>query len=225
MVQERPGFGVNQMHLVLVDDRPGVEEDRAHMLAVGDDGEHRVVLTRDPNGEWILDRGASTLQAESTSVESGTVRIEHRDSSFRFARTFVVKSRPIETAFDIATDGKDVAREVAGRTSRARLEWQGRSLLLTVLIVLALSVPVTMALLYVPALVVLNDAEVLAAVRTSFVACLKNVVPFLVWGVAGLLMLLVSTPFILIGPLLVSFLLMVSLYVSYRDIFYDSRDA
>ena len=56
LAEERPGFGVTQMHLVLVDDRPGVEEDRAHMLAVGNDGEHRVVLTRDPNGEWILDR-------------------------------------------------------------------------------------------------------------------------------------------------------------------------
>ena len=44
------------MHLVLVDDRPGVEEDRAHMLAMGDGGQARVVLTRDPQGEWILDR-------------------------------------------------------------------------------------------------------------------------------------------------------------------------
>jgi len=41
---------------VLVDDRPGVEEDRAHMLAMGDDGEARVVLTRNQDGEWILDR-------------------------------------------------------------------------------------------------------------------------------------------------------------------------
>jgi hypothetical protein len=56
LAQERPGFGVSQMHLVLVDDRPGVEEDRAHMLAMGDDGEARIVLTRDPEGEWILDR-------------------------------------------------------------------------------------------------------------------------------------------------------------------------
>jgi hypothetical protein len=56
LAEERPGFGVKQMHLVLVDDRPGVEEDRAHMLAMGDDGEARVVLTRNQDGEWILDR-------------------------------------------------------------------------------------------------------------------------------------------------------------------------
>ena len=56
LAEERPGFGVKQMYLVLVDDRPGVEEDRAHMVAMGDDGEARVVLTRDPKGEWILER-------------------------------------------------------------------------------------------------------------------------------------------------------------------------
>jgi hypothetical protein len=56
LAAERPEFGVNQLHLVLVDDRPGVEEDRAHMLAMGEDGEARVVLTRDQDGQWILDR-------------------------------------------------------------------------------------------------------------------------------------------------------------------------
>jgi len=56
LAEERPGFGVKQMYLVLVDDRPGVEEDRAHMLAMGDEGEARVVLTRNQDGEWILDR-------------------------------------------------------------------------------------------------------------------------------------------------------------------------
>ena len=56
LAEERPGFGVKQMHLVLVDDRPGFEEDRAHMVAVGDDGEARVVLTRDAEGAWVLER-------------------------------------------------------------------------------------------------------------------------------------------------------------------------
>jgi hypothetical protein len=88
----------------------------------------------DFSGDWVLDRAASVLQAESAAVESGTVRIEHRDPEFRFARTFVVKQQPIDTAFDIVADGREVARTAAGRTSRSRLEWQGRSLLLTVLI-------------------------------------------------------------------------------------------
>jgi hypothetical protein len=56
LAKDRPEFEVGRLHLVLVDDRPGVEEDRAHMLAVGHRGEARVVLTRDPAGEWILER-------------------------------------------------------------------------------------------------------------------------------------------------------------------------
>jgi hypothetical protein len=88
----------------------------------------------DFSGEFVLDRSASVLQAESAVVESGTVRIEHREPTFRFARTFVVKQQPVDTTYEIATDGREVARTVAGRASRSRLEWQGRSLLLTVLI-------------------------------------------------------------------------------------------
>ena len=96
-------------------------------------------------------------------------------------------------------------------------------LLLAALVGLALLLPVAMALLYVPNLVMLNDAEVFPAIKASFVACLKNMLPFLVWGLVALGMLLVASPLILIGPLLAWFLLKVSLYVSYRDIFYDTR--
>jgi hypothetical protein len=44
--QQRPDFAYDSMQLVLVDDRPGKEDDRAHFVAVGPDGEQRVVLTR-----------------------------------------------------------------------------------------------------------------------------------------------------------------------------------
>jgi uncharacterized membrane protein len=79
-----------------------------------------------------------------------------------------------------------------------------------------------MALLFVPPLVVLNDAEVLPALRTSFIACLKNVVPFLVWGVAGLVLAILAAIPLLLGWLLLGPVLGVSLYLSYRDIFYEA---
>ena len=53
---ERPGFAVERMDLVLVDDRPGVEQDRAHMLAHGGDESATVVLTRDAEGRWSAER-------------------------------------------------------------------------------------------------------------------------------------------------------------------------
>ena len=52
---ERPGWAYRDLHLVLVDDRPGVEEDRAHFVAAGGDGEARVVLARDASGNWRVE--------------------------------------------------------------------------------------------------------------------------------------------------------------------------
>ncbi len=45
-----PDFAYEQLFLVLVDDRPGTEEDRAHFAAVGSEGEARIVLVRGPGG-------------------------------------------------------------------------------------------------------------------------------------------------------------------------------
>src|SRR3954451_20778551 len=44
--RERPDFRYDKLHLVLVDDRPGIDEDRAEMAAVGDGEVVRVVCTR-----------------------------------------------------------------------------------------------------------------------------------------------------------------------------------
>jgi hypothetical protein len=88
----------------------------------------------DFSGEWTLDRQASALQGEMSAIESGVVRIQHREPSFGFSRTFVIKAQPIDGSFEIQTDGREVANSNRGLTSRSRMEWQGNSLLLTGLI-------------------------------------------------------------------------------------------
>jgi len=88
----------------------------------------------DFSGEWALDRSASSLQGEMSAVEGGTVRIEHREPSFAFTRTFLIKAQAIETSFQIQTDGRELANAGRGLSSKSRMEWQGSSLLLTVLI-------------------------------------------------------------------------------------------
>jgi hypothetical protein len=55
--EHRPGFEPVSLDLVLVDDRPGVEEDRAHLIAAVESGERlRVILARDSSGEWGVER-------------------------------------------------------------------------------------------------------------------------------------------------------------------------
>jgi hypothetical protein len=50
----RPGWPYDRLDLVLVDDRPGVEEDRAHFVATGPDARVRVVLGR-REGDWVTE--------------------------------------------------------------------------------------------------------------------------------------------------------------------------
>ena len=55
LAESRPGASFSDLHLVLVEDRPGMEEDRAHFVAVGPDGEEtRIVLGRQ-DGNWVAE--------------------------------------------------------------------------------------------------------------------------------------------------------------------------
>jgi uncharacterized membrane protein len=95
-------------------------------------------------------------------------------------------------------------------------------MLLGVLVIMALSLPVSMAFLFAIPLIVLRDSDVVPALKTSFFACLKNILPFLVWSLAmfGLYLLSIFTLFL--GLLLLFPVAMVSLYMAYRDIFHDT---
>lgn len=54
--ESRPEWKYGPLHLVLVDDRPGIEEDRAHFVALGEGGdEARVVLSRQGD-RWVAEK-------------------------------------------------------------------------------------------------------------------------------------------------------------------------
>ena len=106
----------------------------------------------------------------------------------------------------------------AGDVERATIG--GAALVIALLIGLALFVPVAMAMWFAPALIVFNHYGVTDAIKASFVGCLKNVVPFLVYGVIFLGLAIAATiPFgfgwLILGPTLAA-----SIYASYRDIYY-----
>lgn len=96
----------------------------------------------------------------------------------------------------------------------------GMSALLAMLIALALFVPVNMALWFAPALVMLQDQSAPRAVGQSFKGCLKNIVPFLIYGVIlFVLAILAAIPFglgwLVLGPVVFG-----SVYSAYRDIYF-----
>ncbi len=55
LAREHPGATFDRLDLVLVDDRPGVTEDRAHFEASNADRRVRVILARGESG-WVAER-------------------------------------------------------------------------------------------------------------------------------------------------------------------------
>jgi hypothetical protein len=53
--EHRPDFAWETMELVLVEDRPGVTEDRAHLVASGPHGPLTIILARREGGEWFAE--------------------------------------------------------------------------------------------------------------------------------------------------------------------------
>ncbi|MDD5240881.1 MAG: BPSS1780 family membrane protein [Sulfuricella sp.] len=92
-------------------------------------------------------------------------------------------------------------------------------LLIALLIASALMIPLLMAYWFAPALVMLRGCTATEAMKLSFFGCLRNWLPFLVYGViAFILMMLAMIPFGL-GMLILVPVLSASIYVGYKDIF------
>ena len=93
------------------------------------------------------------------------------------------------------------------------------ALVLIGLVILALYVPIAMAFWFAPSLVALQDVAPVAALRISFFACLKNFVPFLLYGVVFLVIAFIAILPFGLGILVAFPLLYASTYAAYRDIF------
>ena len=74
-----------------------------------------------------------------------------------------------------------------------------------------------------PALVVFQGEGVIDSMKASFAGCLKNIVPFLVYGVVFFLLALVAMIPIGLGWLVLGPMLSASVYTSYRDIYLRPR--
>jgi uncharacterized membrane protein len=87
------------------------------------------------------------------------------------------------------------------------------------LLSLALMVPLCMAIWFAPALVFFNNMPPVDALKASFNACLKNTLPFLVYGLIVMVLMFFAALPVGLGFLVLLPVLAGSVYVSYRDIF------
>jgi uncharacterized membrane protein len=91
---------------------------------------------------------------------------------------------------------------------------------LAVLIMLALMVPLAMAIWFAPPLAVFHDLSAFDALKASFMGCLKNVVPFLVYGLIVFGFAILASIPLCLGWLVLGPVIAASIYTAYRDIYF-----
>ena len=91
--------------------------------------------------------------------------------------------------------------------------------IIIVLLAVLLGVPLVMAYWFAPALVLFRGDEPIKAMKTSFVACMRNVPPFLIYGLLGMVFAVVASIPLGLGWLVLMPVYAATIYTSYKDIF------
>jgi len=98
----------------------------------------------------------------------------------------------------------------------------GATLVLALLIFLALLMPLLMAIWFAPPLIVFHELGAVAAMQASFIGCLRNMLPFLLYGIVLFVASIIATipaglGWLVLGPVTVA-----SIYTGYRDIYFTA---
>lgn len=94
-----------------------------------------------------------------------------------------------------------------------------RGLMFGFVVGMAVFVPLLMAIWFAPLLIVFENMAPVAAMKLSFAASWQNMMPFLVYGVAGLVLMIVAAIPLMLGFIVLLPVLVCSIYASYKDIF------
>jgi uncharacterized membrane protein len=92
-------------------------------------------------------------------------------------------------------------------------------LAIVILVALGLYVPVLMALWFAPALIAIGGLGIGDAVGTSFRGCLRNIMPFLLWGIVILVLGIIALIPFGLGLLVLVPMIWGGTYAAYKDIF------
>jgi uncharacterized membrane protein len=90
------------------------------------------------------------------------------------------------------------------------------------LLAMALTIPLLMAVWLAAPLVVFHDQGAIEAMKGSFMGCLKNVLPFLIYGVIMFVLAIVASIPLALGWLVLGPMVVASVYTAYRDIYFSS---
>ncbi len=95
------------------------------------------------------------------------------------------------------------------------------NIMLAVLVMLLFLMPLIMAYWFAPALVALDGLSALNAMKLSFSGCLKNILPFLLYGIIAMVFMFLAFIPLGLGLLVMIPALTASIYTAYRDIYFS----
>jgi hypothetical protein len=97
----------------------------------------------------------------------------------------------------------------------------GTAIVLFALVYVAALLPVYMAIWFGPPLVALQDMAPTRALGQSFRACLKNIIPFIVYGAVLMVLAVIATLPLFLGWFVLGPVIVASVYAAYRDIYFQ----
>jgi hypothetical protein len=92
---------------------------------------------------------------------------------------------------------------------------------ISVLLMFAMLIPVSAAGWFSPALIILGNKGVIEALKLSLVGAFRNIVPFLIYGVLGILLTIPVGLTFGLGLLVVAPMFISSIFISFREIFVE----
>ena len=90
-----------------------------------------VAAFQHPNfsGDFLLNLRASKLSPSvAAAAQGGMLHIDHSEPNFRQQMTIIFSGKPIETKYQLTTDGREVVSEAGGRKSASSIHWDGDAL-------------------------------------------------------------------------------------------------
>lgn len=94
---------------------------------------------------------------------------------------------------------------------------------IVLIIIMVVMLPVIMMYYFAPVLVMFHGVDAFAAMKLSFMACCKNAIPFLVYGLLVMVLCILSVFTLFLGLLVLVPVLWASTYIAYRDIFLSEQ--
>jgi hypothetical protein len=110
-----------------------------------------------------------------------------------------------------------------GAGDPASMAQMGMTMALAGLIMFALMLPAIMAVWFAAPLVLFHGQGVMDAMKGSFVGCLRNIMPSLIYGVVMFVLAILASLPLLLGWLILGPVLLASVYTGYRDIYFKPR--